>query len=112
MDAIERWRESIPEESRVEALAGVGLVGVGLVAAAFTVARRRHGFFAWAIPGALLSAGIALIAATLFDVRNDRIYESQAAIENELASLDPIARAQVLKSVGEAQLRSMIPRRG
>lgn len=109
MDAIELWRESIPEESRVEMGTGAALVGMGVVATLTTLGRHRRGFFSWAIPGALLSAGIVLIVHSLLDVRSDRIAESQASIEAELASLDPIARAYVLKNVGQSQLRSVLP---
>jgi hypothetical protein len=111
MDAIELWRESIPEESRIEVGAGAALLGAGLVAAVVSVARGRRGFLAWAVPGALLSAGVVVLADALLDVRGDRIAEAQASIEAELASLDPIARAQVLKNVGQSQLRAVLPGR-
>lgn len=111
MDAVELWRESIPEESRIEAGAGAVLVGAGIIAVVASLGRRRRGFFAWAVPGALLSAGIVLLVSTLADVRSDRIAETQASIEAQLASLDPIARAHVLKNVGQGQLRAMLPHR-
>ena len=111
MDAIELWRESIPEDSRVDVGTGAALIGVGLVAAVVGVARGRRGFFAWAIPGALLSAGVVMLADALFDVRNDRIAETQHDIEEQLAALDPIARAPVLKNVGQNQLRAVLPHR-
>lgn len=111
MDTIELWRESIPEESQVEMGAGAALLGMGVVATIASVGRRRRGFFAWAIPGALLSAGLVLIVHSLLDVRSDRMAETQASIEAELASLDPIARAYVLKNVGQSQLKSVLPHR-
>lgn len=111
MEAVELWRESLAEEAGVEVVAGAGLVGAGLLMAAFTVLRRRRGFFAWAIPGALIAAGAVLVADTALDSRRERIAETQADIEEQLASLDPIARAQVLKRVGESQLRAVIPGR-
>ena len=109
MDAIERWREAIPEESRVETGAGAALLGVGLAAGAFVLLRRHRGFFAWAIPGAVLGTGLALLADVLWDVRSGRIDETEEIIEAQLAELDPIARAQVLKSIGERQFKAMIP---
>lgn len=111
MDAIELWRESIPEESRLEVGSGAALVGIGLVAAILGVARGRRGFFAWAIPGALISAGVVVLIDSLVDVRNDRIAETQATIEEQLSMLDPIARAHVLKNVGQNQLRAVLPHR-
>jgi len=111
MDAIELWRESIPEESRVEAGVGAALVGAGLLAGILMLPSGRRGLLAWAIPGALLGAGTVVLADALINARNDRAAESQIAIEAHLASLDPIARARVLKNVGESQLRALLPRR-
>lgn len=109
VQAINQWRESIPEESQIEMGAGAALLGVGIVAALSSIGRRRRGFFAWAIPGALLSAGATLIVHSLLDVRSDRMAETQASIEAELASLDPLARAYVLKNVSQSQLRAVLP---
>ncbi len=111
MDAIEQWRESIPKESRVEAGAGAALAGAGLLAGILMFLSGRRGLLAWVIPSALLGAGTIVLAHALLSVRNDRIAESQIAIEAHLASLDPIARARVLKNVGESQLRALLPRR-
>lgn len=108
-EAVERWRESIPEENRVRASAGVGLVGLGLGAAALALVRRRSGFFAWALPGALLAAGIAMLADVVWDVRGARIDETRAVIEAELEDLDPIARAQVLRDVARSQIGDFVP---
>src|SRR5574340_1663347 len=53
MDAIERWREAVAEEAQMETGVGAALVGLGVVSAAFVLLRRRRGWLAWAIPGAL-----------------------------------------------------------
>ncbi|MBN1192860.1 MAG: hypothetical protein JXA36_04115 [Coriobacteriia bacterium] len=112
MDTVDRWRESIPEESRVETGAGAALVGVALAVGAFTLLRGRRGFLAWAIPGAILGAGLVMLADVLLDVRTERIEETADLIESELEALDPIARAQVLKSIGERQVEAFMPGRG
>lgn len=109
VDAIEMWREELDQDSRIQIAAGAGLIGFGLLSVAFALTRKRRGFFAWAIPGALISAGIALLADVTLDSRRERILEAQAQIEERLASLDPFARAVVLKNVGQQQLRSVIP---
>lgn len=111
MDAVELWRESIPEESRIDVAAGAALVGAGFVSALVSITRRRGGFFAWAVPGMLLSAGVVVLAHALLDVRGDRIAETQSAIEAQLATLDPLARAHVLKNVSQNQLRAVLPHR-
>jgi len=108
-DAIEQWRESIPESERAEAGAGAALLGVGLVAGAFMLLSGRRGFFAWAIPGAIIGAGMVMLSDVMLDTRTERIAETEERIAAELAELDPIARAQVLKGVGERQMKAMIP---
>jgi len=111
MEAVERWRASIPEESETETAAGAALIGAGVVAAVVMATRRRSGFWAWAVPGALIAAGIALLTTVVWDVRSERIEEVEAVIEEELASLDPLARAQVLHSIGQRELGPLLPGR-
>lgn len=111
-EAIEQWRDSIPADERGEAGAGAALVGVGIVSAAFLMLRRRRGLFVWLIPGAFIGVGLAILADVVMDTRSYRIAETEDSIAAELASLDPIARAQVLKNVGEREMRSLIPGRG
>jgi len=107
MEAIDRWRESLPEGAQVEAATAAVVIGGGLLVGALTLARRRRGFFAWAIPGAILGLGVVLLADVLLDTRGERMVEAEERISEELASLDPIARAQVLKAVGERQMNAV-----
>lgn len=109
MNAIEMWRDSIPEGSRLESGAGAALLGAGLVAGVLMLTRHRKGFFAWAIPGAILAAAVVMLTDVVLDVRTERIDEAEALITAELAELDPIARAQVLKAVGEKQVQALVP---
>ncbi len=107
MEAIDRWRESLPEGVQNETATAAAVIGTGLLVGAVTLSRNRRGFLAWALPGALLGLGVALLVNSLLDERSERIEEAEARISDELASLDPIARAQVLRSVGEQQLESV-----
>ncbi|MHB1136268.1 MAG: hypothetical protein ACYCXR_00780 [Coriobacteriia bacterium] len=107
MDTIERWRESLPTGAQAEAATAAAVIGGGLVVGALMLSRRRRGFFAWAIPGAILGLGIVLLSDVIFDARTERIDEAEERISEELASLDPIARAQVLKAVGERQMNAV-----
>jgi hypothetical protein len=109
MDAIERWRAALPDESTNETVAGAALFGFGVVAAIVMATQRRRGFLAWAVPGALIAGALALITDVAVDVRRDRMDEAQAIIEQELAALDPLARAQVLRDVGEREIGALLP---
>lgn len=110
-NAIDEWREAIPENVRSEGGAGAAMIAAGVVSGAFMLLRGRRGFFAWAIPGALIGAGLMMLADVGLDTRRERIAETEDLIAAELASLDPIARAQVLKGVSERQVRSILPGR-
>lgn len=107
--AVEAWQSEVREESRAQAEAGLVLVGVGAVVGAAVLLKWRRSLLAWALPGALLAAGAVLLADALLDTRSERIDEAGRAIEDELAQLDPLARAQVLKRVGESQLKAFVP---
>jgi hypothetical protein len=108
-EVVERWRETIPEENQTEATAAVGLIGIGIGAAALALVRRRSGFFAWALPGALLAAGIAMLANVVWDLRGERMAQTRLAIEAQLEELDPVARAQVLRDVARDQVGELLP---
>lgn len=108
-EIVERWRESIPQRSQVEAGTGVGIVAIGVAAAVYTVVQKRRGFFAWAVPGALIAAGLVMLSDVVLDVRGERIDRTRAIIESELGDLDPIARAQVLRDIARDQFEEFIP---
>ncbi len=79
---------------------GKGLLGAGLAGSLATLLRRRRRVSDWAAPLALSGAGVAI----LLERRQSRIDEAEDAIVSELERLDPIARAQVLKAVGQKTL--------
>lgn len=107
MDTIDRWRESLPTGAQAEAASAVAAIGGGLLVGALAISHKRRGFFAWAIPGAILALGIVLLVDVLLDARSEHIDEVEARISEELSSLDPIARAQVFRSVGERQINAV-----
>jgi hypothetical protein len=105
-ERIDAWREDLemPSTQTAETAAGAVLVGAGIVATIVNLLGGKRDFWAWVLPSILLSGGIALLVAALFEWRGDRIDAAEAAVRAELDSLDPIARAKVLKEVAEEQL--------
>lgn len=104
-ERIDAWREDLelPSTQTTETAAGAVLVGAGIVAAIVNLLGNKRDFWSWVLPSILLSGGIALLATALFEWRGDRIDAAEAAVRAELDSLDPIARAKVLKEVAEEQ---------
>ena len=77
------------------------LIGGGIVGAVVTlVRRRRRRRGEWALHLGLICAG----AGVLLRRRRAHIERAEENIMAELDALDPIARAQVLKTVAEQQL--------
>lgn len=105
-ERIDAWREDLelPSAQTAEAAAGAVLVGAGVVAAIVSLLGNKRDFWSWVLPSVLLSGGLALVLTSAFQRRGIRIEQAEAAVRAELDSLDPIARAKVLKEVAEDQL--------
>ena len=101
MDAIETLKEHMPTDVTAEETAGAALFGFGLVTAALRIVRGDRAPFGWMMPAALITAGLAMLIDGTFDRRSSRMAEAELVVREELAGLDPIARAQVLKGIAE-----------
>jgi hypothetical protein len=76
------------------------LVGGGLVGGAITLMRRRPHLTDWIVPMSLVGLGSGI----LLQLRQTGIQRAEETIVAELDSLDPIARAQVMKAVAKEQI--------
>lgn len=96
--------EHVPEKSALEMALGIALLGAGTAAGVFSIVRRRRGFFAWAVPGSLISGGLALLARRGIDRRAEHMAVVKERVRAELSTLDPIARFQVMRDAASEQL--------
>lgn len=96
--------EYVPEKSVLEMVLGMTLVGTGTAAGVFGIVRHKRGFFAWALPGALIAGGLALLARRGIDQRAEHMAVVSDRVRAELSTLDPIARAQVTRDALQEQL--------
>jgi len=105
-ERIDAWREDLelPSAQTTETAAGAVLVGAGVVATIVNLLGGKRDFWSWVLPSILLSGGLALLFTALFQWRGERIDAAEAAVRAELDSLDPLARAKVLRDVAEEQL--------
>jgi hypothetical protein len=108
-DRIDEWRDDLelPETQATETAAGAVLIGSGIVAAIINLLGGKKDAWAWFLPAILLTGGAALLIAGALERREGRIDAAEAAVRAELDSLDPIARAKVLKEVAEEQLAKL-----
>ena len=80
--------------------------GAGLSTSILVLIRGRHRKFLWILPVILLLTGALL----LLQQRQSRIVKVQQSILGELDTLDPVARAQVIKAIAEKEVsRYRIP---
>lgn len=95
--------ERVPEKSVLEMALGITLIGSGAAAGVFGIVRHKRGFVAWAVPGALIAAGLALLATRGIDRRAEQMAIVRERVQAELSTLDPIARAQVMRDTVQEQ---------
>jgi hypothetical protein len=116
---LERMREDIPEWGQVRerlttppATTGVAysLIGTAAGLGAFMLYTRRRSLLAWAAPIGLMVFGMALLAGGFAHRRGTRIDETLAHMREELAALDPVARAKVISSVARDSAAPLIRR--
>jgi hypothetical protein len=79
------------------------LVGGGVFGAIVTLLRGGRGLLDWAVPLSLIGLG----SGVLLRRRQTHMEEAEERIRAELDTLDPIARAQVLKAVTREELSKL-----
>ena len=98
-DEIQRQFAERVDAPRAEVAIGLSLVGAGVGTVVSNLIRRKQTPWAYVIPAVLILAGLVVMSGGAYTRRADRITEAQDAVRAQLATLDPIARAQVLKEV-------------
>lgn len=87
------------DDPTVDAAIGLSLVGAGLGTVLVNLMRGKRSAWAYLLPAVFILGGIAVISGGAVSRRSDRIETAGEAVREQLATLDPIARAQVLKDV-------------
>jgi len=87
------------DDPTVDAAIGLSLVGAGLGVVIVNLVRGKRSVWAYLLPGVFILGGIAVISGGAVSRRSDRIADAEDAVREQLAALDPIARAQVLRGV-------------
>ena len=101
--------ENLPDENVTETGAGVLLIVGGAAASVWNLVRGRRGASAWVLPVSLLASGLAFAITGAVQWRSGKIEHAEERVRGELDSLDPLARAQVLKEVAQEQVERYVP---
>jgi hypothetical protein len=88
---------------------GLSLVGAGAGTIIVNLIQRRRSFVGVLVGFAFVLLGVAVLGGT-YRVRSERISDAEEQVRAQLAALDPIARAQVLKSMASETVAPFISR--
>lgn len=105
----ERFAESV-DDPAVDAAIGLSLVGAGLGTVIVNLVRGKRNAWAYLLPAVFILGGIAVISGGAVSRRSGRITSAEEVVREQLASLDPIARAQVLRGVAGETLAPLFHR--
>jgi len=96
------------DDPTVDAAIGLSLVGAGLGAVIVNLFRGRRSAWAYLLPAVFVLGGIAVISGGAVSRRSDRISVAEEIVREQLARLDPIARAQVLRDAASSSFGPLI----
>jgi len=104
-----RFTDASRNAAVVDAL-GVSLIGAGVGTIVMSLVRRRRGALTYVVAACFIVAGLGFVGGGVWGRRTAHISEAEANVREQLASLDPIARAQVLKDMAGEQVAPFIHR--
>lgn len=104
-----RFSDVSTSAAAVDAL-GVSLIGAGVGTIVMSLIRRRRGALTYVIGACFIIAGLGFVGGGAWGRRSAHISEAEENVRNQLASLDPIARAQVLKDMAGEQVAPFVRR--
>jgi len=105
----ERFVERM-DDPAVDAAIGLSLVGAGLGTVVVNLFRGKRSAWAYLLPAVFILGGIAIISGGAVSRRSDKISAAEEVVRAQLAGLDPIARAQVLRSAASETLAPFVHR--
>jgi hypothetical protein len=97
----------------VDRVAGASLASGGFMLVGYALlgpARGPRRLWLSLFGGLLMLGGLAVLGGGALGRRHEHISEAEAEIRNQLAALDPIARAEVLKDMASEQVAPITSR--
>lgn len=97
------------EDPALDSALGLSFIGAGAGTIIINMVQRKRSVFGYLIGAAFVLLGVALLGGA-YRVRSGRISDAENQVREQLAALDPIARAQVLRSMASEQVAPFINR--
>lgn len=88
---------------------GLSLVGAGAGTIIVNLIQRKRSAVGYLVGVAFVLLGVVVLGGT-YRVRSERISDAEEQVRAQLSALDPVARAQVLKSMATETVAPFIKR--
>jgi hypothetical protein len=97
------------EDPAFDSALGLSLVGAGAGTIIINLIQHKRSVVGYLIGAAFVLLGVAMLGGA-YRVRSGRISEAEEQVREQLSALDPVARAQVLRSMASEQVAPFINR--
>jgi hypothetical protein len=87
------------DDSVVDSAIGLSLMGAGLGTIVMNIVQGKRSIWGYLIGAAFMMLGAAVLGGGAYSRRSGKISEAEEQVRMQLAGLDPIARAQILKDM-------------
>jgi len=87
------------DDPTVDNAIGLSLVGAGVGTIVFSLIRGKRGLWTYLIAGLFVALGLTVMGGGALSRRSDRVSEVEGVVREQLASLDPLARASILRDM-------------
>jgi len=83
----------------VDSALGLSLVGAGAATIIFSLLRGRRSVWTWVFGGVFIALGLSVMGGGALHRRSGRIDEVESSVREQLSTLDPIARAMIVRDM-------------
>ena len=97
------------EDPAFDSALGLSLVGAGAGTIIINLIQHKRSVVGYLIGAAFVLVGVAMLGGA-YRVRSGRISDAEEQVREQLSALDPVARAQVLRSMASEQVAPFINR--
>lgn len=114
-DAIRARKDELQErfgdyavDPAVDSAVGLSLVGAGAATIIFSLLRGRRSVWTWVFGGVFIALGLSVIGGGALSRRAGRIDEVESSVREQLSTLDPLARAMIVRDMAADTVSPLI----